>query len=67
MIQNVNPNTKPKNECNSHEMSHEMYLHAHQPNYYENLHVTLYFVKYNNSIPFCKEKSCQVNRVLIDC
>ena len=33
----------------------------------KNLHVTLYFIKYNNSIPFCKEKSCQANKVLIDC
>ena len=38
-------------------MSHETYLHACQPNYYSNLHVTLYFA----------EQSCQANKVLIDC
>ena len=37
------------------------HLHAHQQNYYSNLHVTLYFVKSNNSIPFFKEQSCQAN------
>ena len=42
-------------------------LHAHEPNYYSNLHVTLHFVKYNNSIPFWEEQSCQVSKVLIDC
>ena len=41
--------------------------HACQPNYNSNLHVMLYFVKYNNSIPFFKEQSCQANKVLIDC
>ena len=30
------------------------------------LHVTLYFVKYNNSTPFLEEQSCQANRALID-
>ena len=31
----------PKTKCDYHEMSHETYLHACQPNYYSNLHVTL--------------------------
>ena len=29
--------------------------------------VTLYFVKYNNSILFFEEQSCQANKVLVDC
>ena len=29
-------------------------------------HVMLYFIKYNNSIPFIKELLFQANRILID-
>ena len=46
-------------------MSYVICLHAHQPNYYSNLHVMLYFVRYNNSIPLYKEQSHQANQVLI--
>ena len=35
-------------------------------NYCSNLHVTLYFVKYSNSIPFFEEQSYQVNKLLVD-
>ena len=35
----------PKMECKYCEMSCETYLHAHQPNYYSSLHVTLYLSK----------------------
>ena len=41
-------------------------LHAHQPSYYSNFCVTLYFVKYINSIPFYEEQSCQASKSLID-
>ena len=44
-----------QNFCSSH-------LHAHQPNYYSNLHVMFYFVEYNNSIPFSKEQLHQANK-----
>ena len=67
MIQNMNPNVKPKSECDSHEISQVTCLHTCQPNDYSNLHVTLYFLKYNNSIPFFEEQSCQANILLIDC
>ena len=56
----------PKNEHDCHETSQATCLHACQPNYYSNLHVTLYFVKYNDSIPFFKEQSCQVNKLVVD-
>ena len=48
-------------------MSYVICLHAHQPNYYYNLHVMLYFVRYNNSIPLYKEQSYQANQVLFFC
>ena len=57
----------PKSKPNCYEMLQVTCLHAHRPNYYSNLLVTLYFVKYDNSIPFCKEQSYQVNKLLIDC
>ena len=47
--------------------SHETYLHACQPNYYSSLHEMIYFVKYNNSIPFNKVKSHQVIKSFINC
>ena len=67
MIQNKNPNTNPKNKHDYHDTSQATCLATHQPNYYSNLHVMLYFVEYNNVIPFCKQQSCQANKVLIDC
>ena len=66
MIRNGNPKSNAKDN-DSHETSLETCLHTHQPNYYSNLHVTLYFVKYNNSIPFFEEQSCQVNKLLMVC
>ena len=60
----MNPNMNPKNECDCCEMSLETYLYAHQPNYYSFLHVMLYYVKYNNSIPFFEEQSCEVNKIV---
>ena len=77
MTCNANHDTNPKmnvtnvrypmNEPSYHNTSHETYLHAHQPNYYLNFHVTLYFVKYNNSIPFSKQWLLQLNQSLFDC
>ena len=60
-------NTNSKTECDCSEMSCETYLHTHQPNYYSSLHVTLYFVKHNNSIPFSKEQLHQANKSFVDC
>ena len=57
----------PKSETDCCMMSQVICLHACQPSYYSNFLVTLYFVKYNNSIPFFKGQSHQVNKVLIDC
>ena len=61
-------NTNPKTKWNYCETSRETYLCACQPNYYSSLHVALYFVKYNNSIPFSKEWLLQANQsILIGC
>ena len=43
------------------------YLCTHGPDYYLSLHVTLYLVKYNNSIPFSKEQLHAVNKSFVDC
>ena len=60
-------NRNPKIECDCCEMSQVTQLHAHQPNDYSSLHVTLYFVKYNDSIPFNKEQLHQANKSFVDC
>ena len=67
MIQNANPKMNPKCKLDCPKTFQVTYWHAHQPNYYLNLHVTLYFVKYNNSIPFSKEQLCQANKSFVDC
>ena len=66
---NANPNTNPKNKCDccemsvneqdDHNMSHETYFHACQPNCQWDLHATQYFVKWTQFNPmkhFCKEQ-----------
>ena len=64
---NVNPKMNPKCKLNCLKMLQVTHMNAHQPNYYSSLHVALYFVKYNNSIPFSKEQLCQVNKSFVDC
>ena len=61
----VNPTMNPTSKLDCPKMFQVTYLHACQPSYYSNVSITLYFVKYNNSIPFSKEQLCQVNKVLL--
>ena len=66
-IRKVNPNTTSKTEHNCHGMSRVTCMHAHQPSYYSNFSVTLYFAKYKKSIPFSKEQLHQANKSCVDC